>query len=48
MYTIGYHSTIKKMNFCHLQQYGGPWKILSEIYQTEKNKYCMISFTCGV
>ena len=41
----------KRMKSCHLQQHG--WiglvgNMLSEISQTEKDKYCIISLTCGI
>ena len=48
--TIEYYSAIKRMKFCHLQQHG--WTrggiMPSEISQTEKDKYCMISPICGI
>ena len=31
------------MKICHLQQHGWIWRLLSEISQTEKSKYCMLS-----
>ena len=39
------------MKFCHLQQHEWTYLegiMLSEISQTEKDKYCMISFICGI
>ena len=42
-HTMEYYSTVKKMEFCHLQQL-----MLSEISHAEKDKYCMISLICGI
>ena len=41
---------LKRMKSCHLQQ---QWMdlesvILSEVSQTEKEKYCMTSLMCGI
>ena len=50
IYTMGYHSAII-MN--ELLTFAATWMdlesiMLSEICQTEKDKYCMISLTCGI
>ena len=37
----------KMMKFCHLQKDGWTF-ILSEVSQTKKDRYCMISFICGI
>ena len=48
--TMEYCSAIKRMKFCHLQQHGWTWRalMLSEISETEKDKYCMISLIYGI
>ena len=50
MYLVEYHSAIKEKG---ILPFGKTWMnpediVLSEISQTEKDKYCMISFTCGI
>ena len=50
MYKVEYHSTIKKNE---IMPFAATWMdleiiILSEISQTEKNKYHMISLICGI
>ena len=50
MYTMKYHSVIKKNGIMPL---AATWidlenAILSEISQTEKNKYLMTSLICGI
>ena len=43
-HTIEFYSAIKNNKICHLRQHG--WLegiMLSEISQTEKDKYCMMS-----
>ena len=41
------YPAIKRVKFCHLQQQDLGIR-LSEIIQTEEDKYCMISLICGV
>ena len=44
--TMEYYSTIKRKKFCHLQQHVDlEGIIISEVSQTEKDKYCMILYT---
>ena len=44
-----YSLAIKRMKSCYVQQHHGPKGVtLSEINQTEKDKYHMISFICGI
>ena len=38
-YKMGYYSAIKKRKFCHFQQHGWTLRVLSEISQTEKDRY---------
>ena len=41
----------KRMKFCHLQQHGWTWMegiTLSEISQTEEDKYYRITLICGL
>ena len=50
MYTMEYYSAIKKNE---ILSFATTWMdlegiMLSEISQTEKDKYCMISLTCGI
>ena len=50
IYTMEYYSAIKKNE---ILPFASTWMdleivILSEVSQTEKNKYHMISFICGV
>ena len=50
IYTMEYYSTIKTNEII---PFGATWMdleiiILSEVSQTEKNKYHMISLTCGI
>ena len=49
-YTMEYYSTMKKNE---IMQYVTTWMdleiiILTEVSQTEKDKYHMISLTCGI
>ena len=49
-YTMGYYSAIKKNE---IMPFAAMWMdlegvMLSEISQTEKDKYCMLSFICGI
>ena len=49
IYTMEYYSTTKKNE---ILPFATTWMdlegiMLSEIYQTEKDKYCMISLICG-
>ena len=50
IYTVDYYSAIKKNKILPL---AATWMdlegiILSEISQTEKDKYCLISLICGI
>ena len=50
IHTLKYYSAIRTNG---IVPYVTPWVvleyiILSEISQTEKGKYCMISLTCGI
>ena len=50
IYTMEYHSAIKKNK---IPSFAATWMdlegiMLSEISQTEKDKYCMMSLICGV
>ena len=50
IYTMGYYSAVKKKNVLNFVT---AWMnldriMLSEISQTEKDKYHMISFICGI
>ena len=51
IYTMEYYSAIKKKN--EIMPFAATWMdieitILSEVSQTEKDKYHMISLTCGI
>ena len=50
IYTMEYYPAIKKNE---ILPFAATWMelegiMLSEISQTEKNKYCMLSFICGI
>ena len=50
IYTMEYYSAIKKTE---IMSFSAIWMdleivILSEVSQTEKEKYCMISLICGI
>ena len=50
MYTMEYYSAIKRKE---IMPFAAIWMdlestMLSEISQTEKNQYCMISLICGI
>ena len=50
IYTMEYYSAIKKNK---ILPFAATWMdlegiMLCEISQTEKDKYCMISLTCGI
>ena len=50
IYTMAYYSAIKKNK---ILSFAATWMdlegiMLSEISQTEKDKYCMISLICGI
>ena len=50
IYTMEYYSAIKRNE---IESFVETWMdlkciMLSEISQTEKDKYCMISLTCGI
>ena len=47
--TLGINKRGKKEGkFCYFQQHGWTRRALSEISQTEKDKYCVISRMCGI
>ena len=51
IYTMEYHSALKKKN--KILPFAATWMdlegiMLSEMSQTEKDKYCMISLICGI
>ena len=50
IYTMGYFSAIKKNEIMPFAATGMDLEsiILSEVNQTEKEKYCMILLTCGI
>ena len=53
VYIYIYNSAIKKELNLVIWPFGTTWMdlegiMLSEISQTEKNKYCMISLVCGI
>ena len=50
IYTMGYYSAIKKNEIMPFAATGMDLEsiILSEVNQTEKEKYCMILLTCGI
>ena len=49
LHTVEYHSTIKRMKFCHLQHHGWTWRhYVSEISQKEKGQHYMIPLICGI
>ena len=39
--------SLKKKEFCYLQQYGGFGGMVSKISQTEKEKYFVTPLICG-
>ena len=50
LYTVGYYSALKKND---ILPFAATWMdlesvILSEVRQTEKEKYCMTSLICGI
>ena len=50
MYTMGYYSVIEKNE---ILQFATTWMdsegmMLNEISQTQKDKYCSLSFICGI
>ena len=50
IYTIGYYSAVKRMK---ILPFATTWMdlegvMLSEVSQTEKDKYCMTSLICGI
>ena len=47
IYIGEYYSAIKRIKFCHLEQHGWTWRILC-LVNSEKDKYCMLSFMCGI
>ena len=47
IYIGEYYSAIKRIKFCHLEQHGWTWRILCWV-NSEKDKYCMLSFMCGI
>ena len=50
IYTMGYYSAIQKNEIMPFAATGMDLEsiILSEVNQTEKEKYCMILLTCGI
>ena len=49
IYRMEYYSAINSMKYCHLKQHGQTEIIiLSEVSQTEKDKYHMRSLVCGI
>ena len=46
IHAMEYHSALKRMKQCHLQQHG--WRIRSEVSQKEKDKYHLIALICGI
>ena len=49
IYTVEYYSAIKKRNNAICSNMDGPRDYrLSEVSQKEKDKYHMISLTCGI
>ena len=50
IYTMGYYSAIKKNEIMPFAATGMDLEsiILSEVNQTEKEKYCMVLLTCGI
>ena len=50
MYTMEYHSAMKKNEILPFAATWMDWEgiMLSEISQTEKDKYYMISLICGI
>ena len=49
IHTLEYYSTFNKRKLYHLWQHGWNEDIMtSEISQTWKDKYCMMSATCGI
>ena len=40
-----YYLAIKIIKFCHLQQHGWTWRVLSEISQTERKILYVIPYT---
>ena len=48
LYTMEFYSPLKRRKFYHLQQYGQTWSEISEISQSEKDKYHVISLICGI
>ena len=50
IYTKEYYLAIKRRKSCHLRQHGWTARVLmlSEISQTEKDKYCTVSLICRI